>query len=96
MYIHAGIKLDIALQPHYKKKYCVMNKIMITLGGGLLTLIGLIFMIIPGPGLPFVLLGLIILSFEYPLAKVWLRKCQKLMSKGARWLDAHLRKRKYR
>ena len=73
-----------------------MKKVMITMCGGFLTFFGLIFMILPGPGLPFVLLGLIILSFEYPLAKVWLTKCQKLMSKGARWLDAQLLKRKYR
>lgn len=72
-----------------------MKKVMITLCGGLLALLGLIFMVVPGPGLPLILAGLVILSFEYPLAKVWLRKCQKFMSKSAQWLDAKLLKRKY-
>ena len=73
-----------------------MKKAIVTISGCLFALIGLIFMIVPGPGLPFILLGLVILSFEYPLAKVWLKKCQRLMRKSAKWLDAQILKRKYR
>jgi len=72
-----------------------MKKILITITGGLLVLLGLIFVIIPGPSLLLLIPGFYILSFEYPAAKVWLRRCQVLLKKSATWLDNQIRKRKY-
>lgn len=72
----------------------MMKKIVITIVGGFLVFLGLIFVIIPGPSLLLLIPGLYLLSFEYPKAKVWLRKCQKLLSQSARWLDNQLKKRK--
>lgn len=71
-----------------------MKKLIITLVGGFLVLLGMIFIIIPGPSLLLLIPGLYILSFEYPAARVWLKRCQKMLSKSARWLDSKLSRRK--
>lgn len=73
----------------------LVRKTIISIIGGLLVLLGLIFVIVPGPSLLLIIPGLFILSYEYPLAKVWLRKCMKLMRNSAKWIDAKLLKRKY-
>jgi uncharacterized membrane protein YbaN (DUF454 family) len=72
-----------------------MKKIIITIAGGLLTLLGLIFVVLPGPSFIFLIPGLMILSLEYPQAKKWLRVAQKMMKKSAQWLDKQFSKRKY-
>ncbi len=72
-----------------------MKKIIITIAGGLLTLLGLIFVVLPGPSFIFLIPGLMILSLEYPQAKRWLRIAQSMMKKSAQWLDKQLSKRKY-
>ena len=72
-----------------------MKKILIGLVGGLLVLMGLFFILIPGPSLLFILPGLLILSFEVPIAKVLLRKSMKLMRRTAQWIDRKLLARKY-
>ncbi len=72
-----------------------MLKPIRTVIGGFLVLLGLIFVIVPGPSLLLLIPGLYLLSFDYPEAKVWLRKCQRLLSKSARWLDQQIRRRKY-
>lgn len=72
-----------------------MLKPIRTVVGGFLVLLGLIFVIVPGPSLLLLIPGLYLLSFDYPKAKVYLRKCQKLLSKSARWLDQQIQRRKY-
>jgi uncharacterized membrane protein YbaN (DUF454 family) len=72
-----------------------MKKILITVVGGLLTLLGLIFVLLPGPSVIFLIPGLMLLSLEYPEAKKWLRMAQKMMKKSAQWLDNQVLKRKY-
>jgi len=72
-----------------------MKKLIITLVGGLLVVLGAIFIIIPGPSLLLLIPGFYLLSFEYPAAKVWLRRCQRLLSKSARYMDKLIRRRKY-
>jgi len=61
--------------------------LVITLVGGILTLIGAVFIVLPGPAFLFLPIGLAILSIEYPWAKVWLRRCQRVMREGAAKLD---------
>lgn len=73
-----------------------MKKLIITLVGGMFVLLGLIFIIVPGPSLLLLIPGLYLLSFEYPIAKVYLKKCQKLLSQSARWLDNKIAARKHR
>ncbi|REL31690.1 PGPGW domain-containing protein [Thalassotalea euphylliae] len=63
------------------------KKTMITVIGGLLVFIGVMFVIVPGPAILFLPAGLALLSLEYPWAKQWLKKCQRLMRKGAEQMD---------
>ncbi|WP_448213637.1 PGPGW domain-containing protein [Colwellia sp. MEBiC06753] len=68
------------------------KKFVITIFGGLLALIGLVFILLPGPAFIFLPLGLAILSLEYPLAKRWLKKSQYWMKQAAIKADALLAK----
>lgn len=72
-----------------------MKKLIISLFGGLLVALGAIFIIVPGPSLLLLIPGFYLLSLEYDWAKVWLKKCQRLMTKMARHVDNFLAKRKY-
>ena len=65
-----------------------VKKIAITLVGGGLLLIGLLFIILPGPAIIVIPLALILLSKEYPIAKIWLRKFQRYSRKSAQKLDS--------
>ncbi|WP_299079658.1 tellurium resistance protein TerC [uncultured Paraglaciecola sp.] len=63
--------------------------------GSLFALFGVVFFILPGS--MFVLLaGLIMLSYDLPKAREWLRICQNAMSHSARKLDKALLDRKLR
>ena len=64
-----------------------VRKLAITLVGGFLLLIGLVLIVLPGPAVLVIPIALAILSLEYPLAKVWLKKSQRLLSQSARRLD---------
>ncbi|GEA13141.1 PGPGW domain-containing protein [Alteromonas sp. KUL49] len=71
-----------------------MKYIRLTLGG-LLFATGIIFTILPGSIL-LVVGGLMLLSYDWPRARQWLKFNQNLMSKGARKLDRFLLLRKMR
>jgi hypothetical protein len=73
----------------------IIKQLFIHLVGGSLVLLGLIFIVVPGPSLLLLIPGLYLLSFEYEIARVWLKKCQKLLKASAVWIDGKLRKRKY-
>ena len=64
----------------------------ISVVGLLLFFIGLVFIILPGPAILFIPLGLALLSFEYPTAKKWLRKYQRYSTKAAQQMDSFVRK----
>ncbi|GAC14658.1 tellurium resistance protein TerC [Aliiglaciecola lipolytica] len=68
--------------------------IRITLGA-VLSAIGVVFAILPGSIL-FLLGGLLLLSYDIPLARRWLQKCQNGMTISARKLDRYILNRKYR
>jgi hypothetical protein len=61
------------------------KKLRIALGG-LLAIFGVVFFIVPGSILV-LLVGLLMLSYDVPKARDWLRTCQKVMSKSASKLD---------
>jgi len=61
------------------------KKLRIALGG-LLAIFGVVFFILPGSILV-LLAGLLMLSYDVPKARDWLRTCQKVMSKSASKLD---------
>ncbi|ABI39355.1 integral membrane protein TerC [Shewanella sp. MR-4] len=68
-----------------------INRTVITVLGACFTLVGGIFLLLPGPGLLFILIGLTLLSTQYPWAKRWLRLSQRQLSKSAAWLDNQIR-----
>ncbi|GIU47039.1 hypothetical protein TUM4438_24810 [Shewanella sairae] len=67
-----------------------MKKILITIIGGSLTLMGALLIVLPGPAWLLLPIGLAILSLEYTWAKKWLKKSQAHLSQTARWLDRKL------
>lgn len=71
-----------------------MKIFLLTLLGGLFVILGAIFIVVPGPSLPLLLIGFTLLSFKYPLARKYLRIVQKQMSKSARWIDRKILYRK--
>lgn len=70
------------------------KKLRIALGS-LLTMFGVVFFILPG-SMFVLLIGLMILSYDVPKARDWLRTCQKAMSNSARKLDKLILDRKLR
>jgi hypothetical protein len=74
----------------------IMKRSVTTILGALFILLGLVFLIIPGPSIVFILPGLVLLSLHYPAAKPWLKKCMKLMRVAAVWIDKQLLDKKYR
>jgi uncharacterized protein (TIGR02611 family) len=52
-----------------RKTYNFVRKVLVLCLGVIVFALGIIFLIIPGPGLLICLLGLFILSLEFPLAK---------------------------
>lgn len=69
-----------------------IKKVAITLVGSLLLLLGVIMIVLPGPAVLVIPIALAILSLEYPMAKVWLKKSQRLLSKSAQQLDRACRR----
>jgi len=64
-----------------------LKKILITIVGGLLVFIGLIFILLPGPAIIFIPAGLALLSLEYASAKIWLKKSQRAFKQAAQKSD---------
>ncbi len=52
--------------------------------GTTLLLLGLVFMALPGPGIPIVFLGLVVLATEFVWAKLWLRRLRVTARRTAR------------
>ena len=70
------------------------KKALITVIGVLVTLLGVLFIILPGPAFLLIPVGLAILAIEYPIAKKWLRKCQRWMTISAKKADSYFANRK--
>ena len=60
----------------------IIRKTGITILGFLLLLTGLILLILPGPGLMVIILGLLVLSWEYEWAKHHLHRAQNVHKKA--------------
>ena len=66
--------------------------LFITFVGGVLVIVGTIFIVLPGPAFLFLPIGLAVLSVEHEWAKPWLKRCQRWMRIGAVKADRFLRK----
>ncbi|WP_144393801.1 PGPGW domain-containing protein [Pleionea sediminis] len=69
----------------------LVKKALVTATGLLLLLIGVVFIILPGPAVLIIPLALGVLAIEYPIAKKWLRVFQKKMKQSAEWADRRWR-----
>jgi hypothetical protein len=69
---------------------------MVALLGGTVLLIGILLLVLPGPGLPIVAAGLAILASEFLWARRALRNAKGAAAKARRWsgLRAWLRRRR--
>lgn len=62
-----------------------------TILGGLCLFIGTVFILLPGPAVIFIPLGLALLSMEYDWAKRWLKISQRYFKQAAVKMDESLR-----
>lgn len=66
-----------------KKITYAAKKAGITLLGVALLVVGIILLVLPGPGILVIILGLIVLSWEYEWARRHLDKARRLQQKAA-------------
>lgn len=69
------------------------KKAIITVVGVMITLLGILLIVLPGPASLLIPIGLAILSLEYPIARKWLRKFQVVLTESAKKADAFFAKR---
>jgi len=69
----------------------LVKKTLVTIIGFAIVLIGLVFIVLPGPAVLIIPLGLALLATEYPAAEKWLRKFQRYLSRSAAWADSRWR-----
>lgn len=60
--------------------YKTARRIVVTVVGATILLIGVVMLVTPGPGLLFIPLGLAILSIEFAWASYWLRRVREGIS----------------
>jgi uncharacterized protein (TIGR02611 family) len=53
------------------------RQVAIAVIGGLVVIVGIVLLVIPGPGIPLVLLGLGILSLEFERPRAWLARVKE-------------------
>lgn len=70
------------------------KKIIVTIAGLLMILTGVLLIVLPGPAMLFIPLGLVILATEYPIAKKWLRKFQRMLTASAKKADDFFARRR--
>ncbi len=67
-----------------QQTYKIVKRVLVTVVGMIVLLIGLVLVFVPGPAIVVVPLGLGILSIEYAWARSWLKKiCAKISSNNA-------------
>jgi uncharacterized protein (TIGR02611 family) len=59
---------------------------MITVAGVTVLLIGLALLVLPGPGLLILIVGLAILATEYEIARLWLEKAKQKYDDGKKFV----------
>lgn len=68
------------------------QKLVVTVIGGIILLLGILMIILPGPAIIIIPLALYILNAEHPeKVRKYVRKFQRGLSSFASWLDSKLR-----
>ncbi len=60
------------------------KRLIVLVVGSTLLLIGLTLLVLPGPGIPIVFLGLVVLASEFVWARLWLRRLRATTRRAAR------------
>jgi tellurite resistance protein TerC len=63
-----------------------IRKIMITVAGVTVILLGVALLVLPGPGIIIIIIGLAILATEYEIAKIWLSKAKQKYDDGKKFV----------
>jgi hypothetical protein len=72
----------------------LFKKSAITIVAVVILFLGVIFIILPGPAIILIPVGLALLSLVYPQARKWLRKFQRFMTVSAAKMDKMVRNRR--
>lgn len=70
-----------------------IRKVLVTVTGVIVLLVGIILIVLPGPAFLVIPLGLLILSTEYPGARKWIRVFQRWLSRAGAKLDQIFKRR---
>jgi uncharacterized membrane protein YbaN (DUF454 family) len=73
-----------------------LKSLLIVITGFTCLLLGVVLVILPGPAIIFLPLGLALLSTRFNWAKVWLKRCQRWMKKSALAMDKIISHRRYK
>lgn len=69
------------------------RKLVIGIIGGTILLIGVAFLVLPGPGILTIIIGLAILATEYAFARRWLRTARERAKAMSDFTQNHVRRR---
>lgn len=63
-----------------------IRRIMITVAGVTVLVIGVGLLVLPGPGIIVLIIGLAILATEYEIARIWLKKAKQKYDDGKKFV----------
>ena len=70
-----------------------VRKLVVSILGAILLLVGILMIILPGPAVIIIPLALVILNTQYPdKTRAFIKKFQRGLSKSATWLDKQVKK----
>lgn len=81
-----------ALHASWKSLPHPIRWITVAVIGFTLVVVGLIFMVLPGPGIPILILGLVVLATEFAWARTILHKVRHHSGKAANAVTSRFRK----
>lgn len=73
------------LNGELKKDICRIRKLIIFVFGFTLVIFGMILLFIPGPGIPVIFFGFVVLAAEFLWARHLLRGIKKEVRKSRKW-----------
>jgi len=70
-----------------------VRKLVVSVFGALLLLVGILMIILPGPAVIIIPLALVVLNSQYPdKTKIFIKKFQRGLSGSATWMDKQVKK----
>lgn len=63
-----------------------IRRVMITIVGLTVLILGIALLVLPGPGIIVLIIGLAILATEYEIARIWLNKAKQKYKDGKKFI----------